>query len=237
MDWIKSKGYAGAMTWAIDMDDFNGLCGPKNALMDVLYTGMKDYKVPEPTVTTTPRPDWAKPPTTPPSDVVIDVALDQTTRKTTRTTTQKKPAEVVTTKAPSYDVPVSTEAVTTKKPTRRRRTRTTKTTTTERTTTEADLDEENEEEVEEANQQSDTVNEKPGLGKPDCTDPNINPEGFFADQNCTIFWRCAHAEAKSFNCEKGLVFHKETCNWPENSDREECRNYYLKSTDENEVDQ
>ncbi|CAG0883935.1 unnamed protein product [Cyprideis torosa] len=55
MNWIKEKGYAGAMTWSVEMDDFRNKCGfGFNPLLTAMYQGMKDYVVPEsPPITST----------------------------------------------------------------------------------------------------------------------------------------------------------------------------------------
>jgi len=54
MKHLKNMGYGGAMTWAVDMDDFNGICGPKNPLIRVLRDAMETYTPPNIQITTTP---------------------------------------------------------------------------------------------------------------------------------------------------------------------------------------
>ena len=43
VDWVRDRGYAGVMNWAIDMDDFRGICGPKNILVNILHDGKPNF--------------------------------------------------------------------------------------------------------------------------------------------------------------------------------------------------
>lgn len=43
------------MVWAVDMDDFRGICGPVNPLMTTIHNGLRDYRVTSKNYQTTPR--------------------------------------------------------------------------------------------------------------------------------------------------------------------------------------
>ncbi|XP_037912400.1 endochitinase [Hermetia illucens] len=201
MDFIKHKGYAGAMTWAVDMDDFRGICGPENALMKILYYNMVDYIVPEPTRTATPRPEWAKPPATSPDPSENEV-LPPTTKRPTPATT-KRPAPTTTSR------PAPT---TTKKPitTTSRPPPPTTARPTQKPADEFPLGEYGPNE-QPPPQDSESV---------DCTGRDYIPH-----PDCIRYYRCVHGKPVEFTCRDGTVFHTTTnvCDWVQNSDRPYCK--------------
>lgn len=224
MNWLKMKGYKGAMTWAIDMDDFQGLCGEKNPLIKVLHDGMKDYIVPESTMTTTPRPEWARPPST--KATLEDTPdLVPTTRKSTTVRTTKK--VTTSTSTAKSEAPASTEASVTQESTtkKKKKKKKTKTTTTTMPTTPMS-------EVTEA-KPSDEMQPN-NVGAPDCT--KVDPEMFYMDpSDCSKFFRCAADVAVSFTCEAGLFFNGQVCDWPNNVNRDECKKEELNDDIEDET--
>jgi chitinase len=189
-----------------------------------MYNGMKDYRVPSPMGSTTPRPEWARPPSTQPSnDELPD--LKPTTRK---------PIE-----QPSLDVPVTqTTAKPTKKSSKKPNKKpTTRSTTTTSTTTEKyEIPEITEQEIEEQEVMVIEQEDTPSCGSaPSCNDPDMDPEMIYANPcDCKKFYRCNHNQAQEFSCMEKLVFNPkiQTCDWPANVPK--CKTYYLKQDGNNE---
>jgi len=83
-EWLKANKYGGAMIWALDLDDYRGACGEKNALFNALANGLEGYTVivpPANQLTTTKKPNqWWSPPTS------TTTSRPKTTRYTEPTT-------------------------------------------------------------------------------------------------------------------------------------------------------
>lgn len=96
MNWMREQKYGGAMIWALDLDDYRGVCGEKDPLFNALVKGLEGYsvRVPPPSeLTTTKKPnEWWSPP---PSSTTTTTSRPKTTRytePTTAKTTTKRPA-------------------------------------------------------------------------------------------------------------------------------------------------
>lgn len=207
------------MVWAIDMDDFHGICGEENALLKVLHRNMKNYKVPTPTITTTPRPEWARPKSTT-SSPEYPVQLDETTRKplTTKGTSKPKPPTKRTTKK---------RVTTTRKPIKE----TEETTTMRRSTrplystTEENVIDNEQEVIENTNNEIDEIEEAEvtdHIENYDCSEPESD---FLTHNDCDKYVRCVHGTVYVMPCRPDTVFHtvENVCVWPVDSDREKCR--------------
>ncbi|UYV61632.1 Cht5 [Cordylochernes scorpioides] len=107
MDYIRDHRYGGAMIWAIDMDDFTGICGEKNGLLKVMNKRLEGYEVPlpDPSQETTPAgttaktwwPRWTSPTSRPITEAV-----------TRRTSTQRPPFTTPSTPRPPFTTPSTT---------------------------------------------------------------------------------------------------------------------------------
>ena len=102
LEWLKAQGYGGAMVWALDLDDFRGVCGKRYPLLRTVYKALKDYKVPS-----SGRLDRT---TDTGTGTTTTTTTAATTTTTTTTTTTSTTTTSTTTEAPGTSSSTTTEA-------------------------------------------------------------------------------------------------------------------------------
>lgn len=103
MNWLRKAGYGGAMIWALDLDDYRGVCGEKDILFTTLEKGLAGYKVvvpPASQLTTTKHPNPWWPPASSSSTTFRPHWTQgiSTTTTTTTTTNRSTPSTTSTTR-------------------------------------------------------------------------------------------------------------------------------------------
>ncbi|XP_071529840.1 endochitinase [Panulirus ornatus] len=203
MEFIIANGYGGAMTWAIDMDDFHGTCGSVNPLITVLHSYMKDYTVPTPPpTTTTPKVTWWKPwkpSSTTPMSSSTGYPVTQAPEYPVQPPVQPSPSPEYPVQppvqpSPSPEYPVQPPEQPSPSP---------------------------EYPVERPVQPSPSPEypiqppvqpgSPPPTGGMDCT-----KQEYFPHPKCHSYYWCVHGEPKEFSCREGTVWDhaSKICNWP-----------------------
>lgn len=186
------------MVWAIDMDDFHGTCGRKNALLKVLHENMKSYKVPEP-LPTTPRPvpSWSSP-WNPPSNFSLGTTpgtgYDQVTNQPTMLTSSSPQPSSSTVISSSSRPPSSTMMSSS-------------------TVTSPVTDSQPSSSTAAPSSSSTTTQTSDGAQVPS----SCSEGEYFKHPNCRNYYWCVHGQYMVMSCKEGLVFdyEEQTCNWPE----------------------
>jgi chitinase len=247
MDWVKKKGYAGVMNWAIDMDDFRGVCGTKDVLIDVLKNAMKSYIVPVPTpLGNDTRPDWLRPPPSTAVDFPVTEETPEVSESPEVPEETQPPEEPIITIEPlgltstthrpvteSSTSRVSVVAILQPKP-----------------TSSSSSSESPPEEISKPKPQKPvkpkpepSVSPSPSPKPTDATDgpasgssgnavdpPKLDCEKqqYYKHENCRKYYWCVHGKPTEMSCQPGLEWddEKKRCDWPKPGSTCIKRNYY-----------
>lgn len=202
MDYIREHGYGGGMIWAIDLDDFRGVCGRKNALLEVMNDKLKGYKVNIPDQPVTSKPSRPTPDT------------GMWTSSTSTSTTTMAPTVTQSPTTPSTSQSSSTEA------------------NIPRTTCIVVNRGDTEPTTPSTGSQNPQHPSPPPPTDPRrmCSDPSVN---FYSNpSDCSSYYWCVHGAARDAKCPPGTVWNADgtRCDWPENTNRAECRNHVNTNT-------
>ncbi|CAG2161542.1 unnamed protein product, partial [Oppiella nova] len=224
MDFIRSEGYGGGMIWAIDLDDFTGVCGgKKNALLNVMNDKLKGYQVlvpdpskltttakpgnqwwPQPVSTSTAKPTTSKSKSTKPSVVSITPSTSSSVKTTTTTGKPKATKPSVVSITPSTTSTTNTPSTTS--------TTTSTTSTTSTTNTPSPTSPPNTINTSPETPKTSSTEAPPGSITEKCAEPGVL---FVPHPDCKMYYWCVHGVPVLQTCPRNTIWdvNSNRCEW------------------------